>query len=97
MKNLPLACIGRETGRMLGASVGTVQAVDTDANGVGWGEALRVKVLIDLYKPLARKLKIQGATKWIPFQYERLPKFCFSCGTILHGKTGCPKKSMMRQ
>jgi hypothetical protein len=35
MKNLPLACIGRETGRMLGSSVGTVVAIDIDANGVG--------------------------------------------------------------
>jgi hypothetical protein len=99
MKNLPLACMGRETGRMLGSSVGTMVDIDTDAKGVGWGEALRVKVLIDLRKPLARgrKLNMQGITKWIPFQYERLPRFCFNCGLIVHGKTGCPKKSMLRQ
>jgi hypothetical protein len=99
MVGLPLACMGRETGRMLGSSVGEVEAVDTDANGLGWGESLRVKVLIDLTKPLARgrMLKIKGMTKWIAFQYERLPKFCFNCGIIIHGKTGCQKKTMMRQ
>jgi hypothetical protein len=39
--------MGIETGRMLGSSVGKVEIIDTDANGVGWGESLRVKVLID--------------------------------------------------
>jgi hypothetical protein len=99
MVGLPLACMGRETGRMLGSSVGKVEAIDTDANGVGWGESLRVRVLIDLKKPLARgrMLKVQGKTKWIAFQYERLPKFCFNCGVIIHGKIGCQKKTMLRQ
>jgi hypothetical protein len=59
MKNLPLTCMGRETRRMLSASVGTVVAVTTDANGVGWGEALHVKVLIDLHKPLAQGQKLK--------------------------------------
>jgi hypothetical protein len=81
MVNLPLACIGRETGRVIGALVGEVEAVDTDGKGVGWGESLRVKIRLDLTKPLAhgRMLKFQGKTRWIAFQYERLPKFCFNC------------------
>jgi hypothetical protein len=99
MKDLPLACMGRETGKMLGSSVGTVEAVDTDGRGIGWGEFLRVRILIDLTKPLARgrMLKFQGKTKWIPFQYERLPKFCFNCGVIIHGRTGCSNRSTMKQ
>jgi hypothetical protein len=52
MVGLPLACMGRETGRMLGSSVGKVEIIDTDASGVAWGESLRVKVLIDLKKLL---------------------------------------------
>jgi hypothetical protein len=65
MVGLPLAFMGRETGRMLGSSVGKVEIIDTDASGVAWGESLRVKVLIDLKKPLARgrMLKVQGETK----------------------------------
>lgn len=99
MKNLPLACIGKETGRMLGASAGEVEVVDTDGKGVGWGEYLRVKIWMDLSKPLAwgRMLKLQGKTSWIPFQYERLPKFCFHCGVIMHGQMGCPGRSNLRQ
>jgi hypothetical protein len=52
MINLPLACMGREIDRKIGACVGVVEVVDTDARGMGWGEFLRVKILIDLAKPL---------------------------------------------
>jgi hypothetical protein len=55
MSNLPLACMGKETGRMLGETVGRVEMVDTDSKGVGWGESLRVKIQLDLSKPLARE------------------------------------------
>ena len=30
---------------------------------------------------------------WIRFQYERIPRFCFNCGVVLHGKLGCLKKT----
>jgi hypothetical protein len=99
MTNLPLACMGREIGRKIGASVGVVEAVDTDARGMGWGESLRVKILIDLSKPLprGRKINVEGQATWITFKYERLPRFCFHCGVIWHGKGGCPKRSSFRQ
>ena len=76
-----------------------MEAVDTDGRGIGWGEFLRVRILIDLTKPLVRgrMLKFKGKTKWIAFQYERLPKFCFNYGVILHGRAGCPNRSMMKQ
>ena len=99
MMDLPLACMGRETGKMLGSSVGIMEAVDTNGRGIGWREFLRVQIQIDLTKLLARgrMLKFQRNTKWIPFQYERLPKFCFNCGVIIHGRAGCPNRSMMKQ
>lgn len=69
MINLPLACMGDEIGRKIGATIGTVEAVDTEANGMGWGEFLRVKIQLDLTKPLlrGRKLNIQGKLGWITF------------------------------
>jgi hypothetical protein len=99
MIDLPLACMSREIGRKIGASVGVVEAVDADARGMGWGEFLRVKILMDLAKPLqrGRKINIEGKAHWIHFQYERLPRFCFQCGAICHGKSGCPKRSGFRQ
>ena len=58
MFQLPLGCMGREVGRKIGATVGVVEAVDTDARGVDWGEYLRVKVSMKLAKPLARGRKL---------------------------------------
>jgi hypothetical protein len=99
MINLPLGCMGQAIGRRIGETVGVVEIVDTDAKRVGWGEFLRVKILLDLAKPLprGRKINIMGKTEWITFKYERLPKFCFYCGVICHGKTGCSRKSALRQ
>jgi hypothetical protein len=68
-----------EIGRRIGASMGNVEAVDTDSKGIGWGEFLRVKIQVDITKPLqrGRKINIEGNSIWIRFQYKRLPKFCF--------------------
>jgi hypothetical protein len=35
MKNLPLACMGREVGFKIGSSVGEVEEVDADMDGIG--------------------------------------------------------------
>ena len=78
--------------------MGVVEAVDMDAQGVRWGEYLWVKISLDLAKPLARerKLNLEGTLRWIPFQYEKLPKFCFQCGVICHGIGGCLKRNEMK-
>ncbi|XP_059451002.1 uncharacterized protein LOC132181786 [Corylus avellana] len=94
MYKLPLACMGAEVGKQIGSTVGLVEEVDTDEDGIGWGKFLRVKIRLDLTKPLARgrRLKIEGSSVWINFQYERIPRFCFHCGIVLHGRMGCMKK-----
>jgi hypothetical protein len=51
--NLPLACMSESMGFRLGNSVGQVAEVEMDEVGVGWGEYLRVKIRLDLSKPLA--------------------------------------------
>jgi hypothetical protein len=93
MYNLPLACMGRGVGFKMGASVGVVEEVDISDGEAGWGEFLRVKIVIDLTKPLARGrlLHIQNRSIWIPFKYEKLPRFCFKCGVVKHGRLGCSK------
>ena len=95
MVDLPLACMNQTKGQGIGSMVGLVEALDTEKDGISWGEFLHVKIIIDLTKPLAwgRMLKLQGKSIWIAFQYECLPKFCFHCGIIIHSKTGCPNRS----
>jgi hypothetical protein len=75
MVNLPLACMNTEIGSMIGSAIGQVEEVETDEEGVGWGKLLRVKIRVDLTKPLMRgkRLKVKGVPMWIDFQYERLP------------------------
>jgi hypothetical protein len=91
MFNLPLACMGRDLGIQLGGTVGEVEEVDTNDEGVAWGEFLRVRIRISLTKPIARGrvINLKGLSIKIPFQYERLPKICFQCGVICHGGPVC--------
>jgi hypothetical protein len=91
MYGMPLACMSREMGQRIGASMGKVEEVDVDEVGVGWGEFLWVRIVLDLTKPLSRGqfLKLRDRTIWITFCYERIPRFCFKCGVIRHGGRGC--------
>jgi hypothetical protein len=95
MFKLPLACMGRDMGYKLGSTVGVVEEVDTNEEGIGWGKYLRVRIRINITKPLARgrMLKLKERSYWISFQYEKLPKFCYHCGIIWHGAEGCKKQS----
>jgi hypothetical protein len=91
MLYLPLACMSKAVGQSLGSIVGEVEEVDTNDDGMGWGEFLRVKIKVNVTKPLARghTLKIKDRSYWIAFKYERIPRFCFRCGIISHGCKGC--------
>jgi hypothetical protein len=91
MSNLPLACMGKDIGMQIGSSVGEVEDIDVLDDGVGWGKFLRVKIVVDLSKPLARgrTITVKNNQFWISFQYEKLPKFCYTCGVIRHGSRGC--------
>lgn len=98
MYDLPLGCMGKAMGERLGSLLGEVEEVDTNELGVGWGEYLRVRVKLNLMKPLlrGRKLKVKDKTHWIAFQYEKITILCFTCGTICHGELGCPKRNSRR-
>ena len=54
---------------------------------------MRVRVLIDITKPLCRGRKVtleDGTTHWVSFKYEQLPNFCYWCGKLTHGDKDCP-------
>lgn len=55
----------------------------------------RVKILVDVNKPLKRGLffqGVEGTKQWLPVTYERLPTFYFLCGLLGHGEVNCPKR-----
>lgn len=94
--NMPLACMSREVGWSIVSCVREVEEVDATAEGIGWGKFPRVKVVVDLSKPLAmgRMLNVKGKQVWI--SYEQRPKFCFHCGIIKHGNRGSMMLSSKR-
>lgn len=52
-----------------------------------WREYMRVMALIDLTKPLKRRIKMRKAgANWfqITFTYENVPTFCFICDLLGH-------------
>ena len=79
-------------GTKIGELIGVLEDVGIAGDGVGWGRCLRLRVTIDITKPLdrGRALELNGKTTWVEFRYEKLPLFCFSCGRIVHGEKGCP-------
>ncbi|KAM6563556.1 hypothetical protein CsatB_023554 [Cannabis sativa] len=60
-----------------------------------WRDYLRVRVTIDIEKPLKRRKKLikpNGDWIWTTFKYEHAPMFCFICGLIGHSEKFCPKR-----
>lgn len=51
--------MNRHYGTNIGGKLGTVLEVDVDGDDTSWGEFLRVRVEIDLNKPLVRGRTIE--------------------------------------
>lgn len=80
----------KATGDYIGTFVASCQKNFT---GI-WRDYLRVRVLIDIDKPLKRRMKIQRSKEecfWVNFKYERVLTFCFICGVIGHSERFCHK------
>ncbi|XP_060963951.1 uncharacterized protein LOC133033270 [Cannabis sativa] len=59
-----------------------------------WRDCLRIRVRINVEKPIKRRMKISiddSSWYWVNFKYERLPTFCFICGIIGHTERFCPR------
>ncbi|XP_042964598.1 uncharacterized protein LOC122298810 [Carya illinoinensis] len=94
LHDLPFIARNEYMGSLLGSKIGKVIEVDIVKGEVAWGEFLRVRVAMDISKPLLRgKLVNIGLEKpvWIRFSYERLPNFCYCCGLLNHSHSECVK------
>lgn len=77
---------------LVGNTLGWVEEVDVIPSEVEWGKLMRIRVTIDVPKPLLRKKKLNISLPtqvWVQFKYERLPNFCFCCGVLNHSHKEC--------
>ena len=98
--DLPLYHMTEKVGELIEKAMGGHIEMEVTEDGVGWGKYLRVKIRIDISKPLLRKKKIAFVGKdplWVSFKYERLPLFCHACGIIGHGKKECVTRSNQKE
>lgn len=59
-----------------------------------WKEYMRVRVTVDITKPLKRRMKVRNVGNdwfWIVFKYENVPTFCFICGILGHSEKFCSR------
>ncbi|KAL8537661.1 hypothetical protein ACS0TY_012695 [Phlomoides rotata] len=87
---IPLMCQNLETIEVVAGRLGHLVAYE-NPNPLDPNEFLRLKVKIDVTKPLRHGLNIyfDGEKLYIPFTYEALPAFCFCCGVIGHFYKSC--------
>lgn len=85
---------------LIGASMGTVEEVETCGDKVAWGRFLRVRVRLNVNKPLRRGMMLtvhKTGKLLVSFRYERLPDFCYVCGCLSHHESECDKAISMKR
>ncbi|XP_060958296.1 uncharacterized protein LOC133030098 [Cannabis sativa] len=86
--HLPLLSKYEHLAQIIGGLIGNFIDVHEDSLNEGWGPFLRIRVGVDVSKPLLRGQMVTFAwikdDLWLDFRYERLPDFCYECGIKGH-------------
>ena len=64
----------------------------SDEEETDGGEFMRVRVELDIKKPLSRGRRVRfgpDSDGWVSFWYERLPVFCYWCGRLTYDAKDC--------
>ncbi|KAL2939378.1 ATP synthase epsilon chain [Bienertia sinuspersici] len=75
----------------LGNKIGAFIAVD-QSGSLGIDKSIRIRVLLDVRRPLTQKVKIKmkgGKEEFFDVKYERLPMFSYWCGKIGQASREC--------
>lgn len=73
LHDLPIAAKNEYTGNLIGNHIGRVVEVDVEKNEMAWGEYMRIRVSMDITKPLLKGKRInigEGKKSWTKFSYE---------------------------
>ncbi|MBA0707726.1 hypothetical protein Golax_019747 [Gossypium laxum] len=93
--NIPMEQMDRQVAIDVGKAIGEVVAIDWRDRDQGWTDDIRIRVRIDVLKPLRRVFHLVGSkgSKTIcTIKYERLPAFCYICGLIGHTTQKCNRE-----
>ncbi|KAL0442467.1 UNVERIFIED_CONTAM: hypothetical protein Slati_1969400 [Sesamum latifolium] len=92
---LPLGEMTPAIAQFIGGKIGRLLESDQTKDPKSWGSFMRLRIAIDVTKPLPRALKIRtvlGDDHIVTFTYEWLPNFCYLCGRIGHISQWCESR-----
>lgn len=98
--DLPVGYMSEMVGKQLGNFFGEFILYDVKNSTSIWRECMRVKIRIDVRKPLNRKKRIarkNGQDFVVTCKYERLGEFCFYCGLVSHTERFCRRNIDRRE
>ncbi|XP_026405527.1 uncharacterized protein LOC113300534 [Papaver somniferum] len=92
---LPLSMLNAVKVSSIVSIFGTPELIDP-AMAAKWGKYAKVRVRLDIKKPLPKDMEITLKSKkkiTITFRYEKVPRLCFHCGYFGHIMKQCPHLS----
>lgn len=99
LHGMPYGTMKRENAVKIAEQIGKIVEVENPiVNGCMWRSFMRVKVLINVYKPLLTGCWVPRRDlpkTWVVFRYEKLQGLCFNCGIIGHEQMSCRKAKVM--
>ena len=90
---MPVGSFSLELAKKIGSVAGKVENQMTDEGDQYGVNFIRLRVAVDIHKPLCRGRTIttvRGKEGWVNFRYERLPNICYWCRKLIHGDRECP-------
>ncbi|KAF7143851.1 hypothetical protein RHSIM_Rhsim05G0174100 [Rhododendron simsii] len=92
LRALPLEFMSVEVGKKMMVGFGEVLEVMLGQLHGNQGRCIRVKVELDITKPIPRGKRVCTAEWkpiWVPFRYEKFPLLCHYCGIVGHDDKAC--------
>lgn len=92
--DVPVGLMSEKVGKDIANFLGDFIEYDAKNNSNHLRTYMRIRVMLDVTKPLKRQKKIKkpgGESSYIRFKYERLGNFCYFCGMLGHIEDYCEK------
>ncbi|MBA0698767.1 hypothetical protein Goari_000459 [Gossypium aridum] len=89
--DVPIGFVSENLAIQMGNFIGEFMEYDGSNMGKEGRNFMRIRVRLDIRRPLKRKkqIKCHGKCSYVRFRYERLSLFCFFCGRLGHSDSFC--------